>query len=351
MHGGGSLSAMSKQITVIGDGAMGTLCGVMVAENGHHVRLWSAFEDQARQMAEHRENRKFLPGCSFPERLGVTPDDGEAFAGVETILSAVPTQYLRPVWQRLAKHCPADVPICSITKGIEEETLLRPSEVVLDVLGESRAAVGEGRGRPVAALSGPSIAPEIADHLPATVAVAAEPPALADDIQELISRPYFRVYTNPDMLGVELAGASKNVIAIAAGVLDGLDLGDNAKAALVSRGLAEIVRLGVAAGARAETFYGLAGVGDLITTCISPVGRNRSFGQHIGQGQSAEEALSARESVVEGVRTARSVLTLARKLDVEMPLCQGVHDVIFDGRDPREAISDLMARPLKSESQ
>jgi glycerol-3-phosphate dehydrogenase (NAD(P)+) len=301
-------------------------------------------------MAACRENRKFLPGCKLPENLAVTAADAEAFAGAELILSAVPTQFLRQVWKRLAGRCPADAPICSITKGIEEETLLRPSEVILDVLGEPRADVGGGRGRAVAALSGPSIAPEIADHLPATVAVASEPPDLAEEIQELISRPYFRVYTNPDMLGVELAGATKNVIAIAAGVLDGLNLGDNAKAALVSRGLAEIVRLGVAAGAQAETFYGLAGVGDLITTCISPVGRNRSFGQHVGEGQSVEEALAATESVVEGVRTTRSVLALARRLGVEMPLCQGVHDVIFEGRSVKEAIAELMARPLKSEA-
>jgi glycerol-3-phosphate dehydrogenase (NAD(P)+) len=342
---------MSKQITVIGDGAMGTLCGVMLAENGHAVRLWSAFEDQARDIESQRENRKFLPGCALPENLHATADDATAFEGAELIFSAVPTQYLRKVWQTLAPHCPGDVPICSITKGIEEETLLRPSQMVLDALGESRASVGGARGRPLAALSGPSIAPEIAEHLPATVAVAAEPPALADEIQELISRPYFRVYTNPDMLGVELAGATKNVIAIAAGVLDGLDLGDNAKAALVSRGLVEIARLGQAAGAQAETFYGLAGVGDLITTCISPVGRNRSFGERIGKGQSAEEALNATESVVEGVRTTRSVLALAERLDVEMPLCQGVYDVIFEGRDPRQAIDDLMARPFKSEQE
>lgn len=342
---------MSKQITVIGDGAMGTLCGVMLAENGHAVRLWSVFEDQARDIEAQRENRKFLPGCPLPETMHATADDAAAFEAAELILSAVPTQYLRKVWERLAPHCPAEVPICSITKGVEEETLLRPSQVILDALGESRSSVGGSRGRPLAALSGPSIAPEIAEHLPATVAVAAEPPALAEDIQELISRPYFRVYTNPDMLGVELAGAMKNVIAIAAGVLDGLDLGDNAKAALVSRGLVEIARLGQAAGAQIETFYGLAGVGDLITTCISPVGRNRSFGERIGKGQSAEEALDATESVVEGVRTTRSVLALAKRLDVEMPLCQGVYDVIFEGRDPRQAIDALMARPLKAEQE
>jgi len=320
---------------------MGTICAVMLAENGWAVRLWSAFADQARELAEHRENRRFLPGCTLPEAIKITGDDAAAFNGAELIISAAPTQYTRGVWERLMPHCPPNVPICSVTKGIENGTLLRPTEILRDVLGEA--------ARPVAALSGPSIAPEIARRLPTTVAVASESVELAELVQRAISRPYFRAYTNPDVVGVELAGATKNVIAIAAGVLDGLHLGDNAKAALLTRGLAEITRLGVAAGADARTFFGLAGVGDLVTTCISPVGRNRSFGQAIGSGMSIDQALGRTNAVVEGYATTKSVIELAGRLKVEMPLTAATGEVLFEGRPPREAIDELMNRPLRSE--
>jgi glycerol-3-phosphate dehydrogenase (NAD(P)+) len=230
-----------------------------------------------------------------------------------------------------------------VAKGIERETLLRPSQVLLDVLGEPKC--------PIAVLSGPSIAPEIAQGLPASVAMASESPELAVRIQHLISRPYFRVYTNPDVVGVELAGASKNVIAIASGCLDGLGCGINAKAALVTRGIVEITRLGIAAGAQAETFSGLAGLGDLVTTCFSAASRNRSFGEAIGRGRTVEEALAATQCVVEGVETTRSITQLARRLGVEMPITQVVYQVLFEQRDMREAIDELMTRPLRSEME
>ncbi|MBN1943375.1 MAG: NAD(P)-dependent glycerol-3-phosphate dehydrogenase [Phycisphaerae bacterium] len=334
---------MTQRITVIGDGGMGTICAIMLAENGHKVRLWSAFEDQAKELREHRENRKFLPGKMLPESIDVISGREGVFDGADWILSAVPTQFVREVWSGLKNICPAGVPICSVTKGIENETLLRPSEILLDVLGEP--------DRPIAVLSGPSIAPEIARELPATVTAASSDAALARRVQECISRPYFRVYTNPDVVGVELAGATKNVIAIAAGVLDGMGAGVNAKAALLTRGLVEISRLGVAAGAKPKTFAGLSGLGDLVTTCFSPVGRNRSFGQAVGSGKSVEEALAEIEGVVEGVATTRSVAALAEKLGVEMPLTQAVYDVIIEGRDRHEAIAGLMARPLRSEME
>jgi len=334
---------MSERITVVGDGGMGTICAIMLAQNGHAVRLWSAFAEQARQLRTDHENRRFLPGKSFPETLSVVCEPDEAFDGTDWILSAVPTQYVRAVWRRLQDNCPVRVPICSVTKGIENETLLRPSEILLDVLG--------GQARPVAVLSGPSVAPEIARELPATVAVASSDDEFACHVQQAISRPYFRVYTNPDVIGVELAGATKNVIAIAAGVLDGLQFGVNAKAALLTRGLVEITRLGLAAGAQAETFAGLAGLGDLATTCFSPVSRNRSFGQAIGAGQSVADALKRTEGVVEGVATTTGVVALANQLGVEMPLTQGVYEVLFEGRDIREAIVDLMTRPLRSETE
>jgi len=336
---------MSETVAVIGDGAMGTICAVMLAENGIAVRLWSAFPDAADALARTRENTRFLPGVRLPESVEVTGEDAAALAGASMALSAVPTQFVRSVWGRLAEHCPAGLPICSAAKGIENGTLLRPTEILLDVLDAGRPA----DGRAVAVLSGPSIAPEIARRLPATVAVASDSPDLAERVQEMISRPYFRVYTNPDVVGVETAGATKNVIAIAAGMLDGLEAGDNAKAALLTRGVVEIARLGVALGARPETFHGLAGVGDLVTTCYSPVGRNRSFGEAIGRGKSVEQALAATQSVVEGVATTRGVLELASRHGVEMPITEAIHGVLFAGRPPKDAIADLMTRPLKAE--
>jgi len=335
---------MQKTIAIIGDGAMGTVCAIMLAENGCRVRLWSAFPAAAELLARTRENRRFLPGHRLSEAVEVTGEEAQALAGVAVAISAVPTQFMRGVWQRLKPHCPRAFPICSVAKGIENHTLLRPTQILQDVLDGPGAA-----NRPVGALSGPSIAPEVARKLPATITVAANDAALAEEIQLLLSRPYFRVYTNADLIGVEIAGATKNVIAIAAGILDGLAAGDNAKAALVTRGLAEITRLGVAMGARMETFYGLAGVGDLVTTCISPIGRNRSFGEAIGRGRKIEEALAATDSVVEGVATTASVIELSAKVGVEMPITRAVHDVLFAGRAPRDAIAELMTRPLKSE--
>ena len=334
---------MTERIAVIGDGGMGTICAIMLAENGADVRLWSAFPGAAEELARTRENRRFLPGARLPGNVTVTGRDEQALAGAAMAISAVPTQYMRGVWRRLRPHCSHDLPICSVAKGIENGTLLRPTQVLQDVLD------GGGVSRPVAALSGPSIAPEVARRLPATVVVAGSTAGLAGGIQRRISRPYFRVYTNPDLIGTELAGATKNVIAIAAGILDGLGAGDNAKAALISRGLSEITRLGEAMGARRETFSGLAGVGDLVTTCISPVGRNRSFGEAVGRGRGVRETLDATECVVEGVATTASVMALAERHKVEMPITQAVHDVIFKARPPTAAIRRLMARPLKAE--
>jgi glycerol-3-phosphate dehydrogenase (NAD(P)+) len=317
----------------------------MLCENDHDVTIWSAFPQAAVEMEQARENCKFLPGYRLPNNMTVTSDATEAFDGAELIVSAVPTQFVRPVWKRLTGNYTSPIPICSIAKGIENETLLRPSEILADVLGAAGRRVGQ-----LAVLSGPSIAPEIADKLPATVAVAAADPKLAARIQTYFTRPYFRIYTNPDMIGMELAGATKNVIAIAAGILDGMQAGDNAKAALLSRGLAEITRLGMALNALHDTFAGLAGVGDLVTTCISPHGRNRSFGQMIGEGKTVAEALGANDSVVEGAATTKSVVQLAAKVGVDMPITQAVHDVLFAGKSPTEAISTLMERPPRAES-
>ena len=336
---------MSDRVTIIGDGAMGTVCGIMLCENGLNVTLWSAFDDAAAETAKAGENRKFLPGYRLPETMDVTSDESRAFEDAELIVSAVPTQFIRPVWNRLSGHYQQPVAICSVAKGIENGTLLRPSEILTDVLAAAGRQVGQ-----LAVLSGPSIAPEIADKLPATVAVAATEPQLAHRVQKYFTRPYFRIYTNPDMIGMEIAGATKNVIAIAAGILDGLQAGDNAKAALLARGLAEITRLALAMGARADTLAGLAGVGDLVTTCISPIGRNRCFGEAVGKGQSVSDTLAAGNSVVEGVATTRSVVQLAANVGVDMPITQAVHDVLFADKAPADAIAALMERPPRAET-
>jgi glycerol-3-phosphate dehydrogenase (NAD(P)+) len=266
------------------------------------------------------------------------------------ILSAVPTQFMRSVWKRLLPHTPAGVPIVSVAKGIENNTLLRPTQVIAQVLGEARMgpAAPKDTGA-LAALSGPNIAAELARYLPATAVVASDDAALGRRVQAAFSTQWFRVYTNTDVIGVELAGAMKNIVAIAAGIVDGLGAGNNAKAALVTRGLVEITRLGVAMGARPETFHGLAGIGDLITTCVSPEGRNRTVGERIGKGKSLEDVLAGMDSVAEGVPTTRSVVQLARRLNVEMPITEAVHAVLFENEDVLQALSELMTREPKPE--
>ena len=340
-----TLSAVEGAIAIIGDGAMAITCATLLVENGATVRLWSPFPESARRLASTRENERSIPGHPLPENVQVTSEEAEAFAGAGLAVSTVIVQFKRAAWERLSPHCPDDLPICSVAKGIENRTLLRPTQIIREVLdGKSDSP------RPVAALSGPCIAPEVLRKLPATVTVASEHARVARCVQEAFRRPYFRVYTNSDLVGTELAAATKNVIAIAAGVLDGLACGDNAKAALITRGLSEITRLGVAAGAKAETFAGLAGVGDLVTTCISPLGRNRSFGERIGCGLSVADAEAAIHGTVEGLSTTASVVELAAELHVEMPITSAVHDVLFGGKSPADAIAELMARPLKAES-
>ena len=335
---------MGEKIAIIGDGAMATVCAGILTGNGLKTRLWSAFRKNAETMRRTGRNERFLPGVKLPAGMEITANPADAFDDAVMVISAVPTQYTRTVWERLKPHLPAGLPVCSVTKGIENETLLRPSQILADVL------TGSPDGNwPVAALSGPSIATELAEKLPATVVSASTDEKLALKVQEFFRTAYFRVYTNTDIIGVEIAAATKNIIAIAAGVLDGLRSGDNAKAALLTRGLVEITRLGMSAGGRRETFSGLAGLGDLVTTCISPHGRNRSFGEDVGKGMEPDQALAQTDSVVEGVATTQSVLVLAEKYDIEMPITQAVHAVIFEGRNPKQAILDLMSRPPKAE--
>jgi glycerol-3-phosphate dehydrogenase (NAD(P)+) len=335
------MNRVRHNIGIIGDGAMGTLSACILAERGAQVTLWSAFADHAADIRRDRENKRFLPGLRLPENVSVTADAAEIPRQATLLVSAVPTPYLRDVFSRIGPELPV-APLLSVTKGIENGSLKRPSELLRELLGEER---------PVAVLSGPCIANEVARRQPASVVVAGEDEALCETVQEAMSSGYFRVYRNSDPLGVELAGALKNVIAVAAGMCDGLGLGDNAKAALLTRGLVEISRLGIALGARRETFAGLAGMGDLVTTCVSPHGRNRRVGEAIGRGQTLRQVLESMKQVAEGVHTARSVVALAERCGVEMPICRQVYNILFEDKHPQQAIEDLMKRPWRSEEE
>ena len=343
---------MFKNISIIGDGGMGTVLSMLLCEKGVRACVWGYDPDQLAQMAALRENKKFLPGYKLPDAVEFESDDGRIMAGADLIVSAVPCQFMRRVWSRLKDHVPAGVPIVSVAKGIENDTLLRPTQIISEILQFSHGSTSKRRraaGGGIAALSGPTIADELARKLPATACVASPDENLAQKVQRTFSVPWFRVYTNADIVGVELAGAMKNVVAIAAGVIDGTRAGDNAKAALLTRGLAEITRLGGAMGATPQTFSGLTGLGDLVTTCISPTGRNRSFGERIGRGQTVEQARHANESVVEGIATCKSVVALARQYGIEMPITQAIYEVLFEDKPVRDAIADLMRRQLKAE--
>lgn len=326
-------------VAVLGDGGWGTALAVLLCGYGHDVRLWSAFPRYAEELRRRRRNVKFLPGVPLPADLRITASVREALEGVQMVLEAVPSRYLRRTLGRLRAAWPGGLPMVSCTKGVEIRTLKRPTEVITEVLGVKR----------VAALSGPSHAEEVARGLPASVVAASRHRAVAEAVQQLLSGPTFRVYTSTDVVGVELGGAVKNIIALAAGICDGLGLGDNAKAALMTRGMVEIARLGVALGAQHKTFSGLSGIGDLITTCISPYSRNRAVGEAIGRGRSLDEVTQEMEMVAEGVDTVRAVRRLARRLQVEMPITEQVYEVLFRGKDPLRAVTDLMLRRPKPE--
>jgi len=331
---------MFKNVSIIGDGAMGTVLSMLLCEKGISVRMWGYDAKQLKQIEQAGENKKFLPGYRIPKSVVFEPRDEEIMKDADLVISAVPCQYMRGIWERLKDVFQEDIPIVSVAKGIEKESLLRPSEILFDILGDAVNC---------AVLSGPTIADELARRLPAVACAASRDAELAKGIQYTFSISWIRIYTSTDLCGVELASACKNIIAIAAGIIDGIGAGDNAKAALLSRGLAEIRRLGASCGARAETFAGVSGLGDLVTTCISPKGRNRSFGERIGKGQNRERALAATDSVVEGVESCRSVIALAEREKVDMPITRAVYEVLFEEKPVREAISDLMQRRLRAE--
>ncbi len=329
--------------TILGLGQMGLVCAGVLTSHAE-VTMWGHTPEEVDTLAQTRCSAR-LPGFALPPEVRVSADEEEALRRADIIISAVPVQFMRSAWERLKPHVPAQAGVVSVSKGIENETLLRPTRIVADVLDDDP----DGRPRPLAALSGPTIAAELARCLPATMIAASDEPAFAATIQELFSAKWLRIYTNNDVIGVELAGALKNVIAIAAGVIDGLQAGINAKSALLARGIAEITRLGVAMGASSQTFFGIAGVGDLATTCFSPEGRNRSFGEALGKGETTEAYLARTLHVVEGIATTQSVMDLATRYKVELPIVETVNAVLYEGLDPVEGVGRLMSRAPKQE--
>ena len=329
------------QINVISDGAWATALARLLAGKGYGVTLWSPFADYADRMRRERTNARFLPGFDLPDGITIADSESGPLPQADLIVSTHPAQYLRKTLQALRTQLPHPNCIVSGTKGIENDTLARPTQIIREVFSPEKLAV----------ISGPSHAEEVAKELPTTVVAASENETFARLVQDVFTTERFRVYTSDDPIGVELAGALKNVIAIAAGICEGLGFGDNSKAALLTRGMVEIARLGVALGAQRETFSGLAGIGDLITTCFSPYGRNRAVGLAIGKGKKLDEVLHDMGMVVaEGVTTTRSVLELGNQHHVEMPIAREVFAVLFEGSDPRDAVTRLMTRQLRPEA-
>jgi glycerol-3-phosphate dehydrogenase (NAD(P)+) len=327
-----------ERVAVLGTGGMGTAMACLLARSARLVTLWGRDPALVADLIGRRENARHLPGVRLPDSVQGKAEVGEAVAGAGLIVVAIPSAFLRETLDRLAPAIPSGTPVLSVVKGIERDTFARPSRIVVESWGT----------RPVAILSGPSHAEEIARSLPASVVVGG-PEALSIQVRDALSGESFRVYTNPDAVGVELAGALKNVLGIAAGICEGLGFGDNAKAALLTRGLVEIARFAVALGAEVSTFWGLAGVGDVITTCYSPFGRNRAVGIKVGRGIPLSEVLAEMNDVAEGVFTTRSVYRQAEERGISMPITDEVHHILFEGKPPRAAVIDLMVRHPKVE--
>jgi glycerol-3-phosphate dehydrogenase (NAD(P)+) len=329
-------------IAIIGAGGWGTALAITMARAGREVRLWAYEPYLVETMIATRENPIYLPSVRVPDSVRVSNSMNDVLAGARIVIIAVPSHVYREVFSRMLPLLDADMFFVSATKGIENETLMRMSEVVADV--------AKPRFLPkVAAISGPTFAPEVARGEPTALVVASPDEKLRLFLQQELSAPRFRLYTNPDLIGVEIAAAVKNIIAIAAGVVDGLGLGSNPVAALITRGLAEMTRLVVACGGRRETLSGLAGLGDLVLTSYGSLSRNRRVGVALGQGKNIDEVLSSMRMVAEGVKTAKSTVALARKLNVEMPIAEKMYSVLHEGLAPQDAINDLMERKLREE--
>jgi len=330
------------KIGVVGAGSWGTALANLLCLNGYGVTLW-AFEEEVReQIQKQRENQLFLPGVKLPPNLTPTHDLAEATAGVDLLVVVVPSHVMRETAAKMARFLSPETIVVTASKGIEIGTHLTMSGILRETLPQ----LAEGR---LAVLSGPSFAREVARSVPTVVTVACRDQAVAEFVQHTFATPYFRVYTNDDLIGVELGGAVKNVIAIAAGIIDGLGLGLNTRAAMITRGLAEIRRLGVRMGANPHTFAGLAGVGDLVLTCTGDLSRNYTVGRRIGEGKKLREILAEMRMVAEGVKTAKSVYNLSCQLEVEMPISHEVYHILYEDLDPQIALHRLMTRNLKNE--
>jgi glycerol-3-phosphate dehydrogenase (NAD(P)+) len=331
-----------SEVAVLGAGSWGIAVSTLLSHNGHRVRLWEFDHQEMEKLAAQREHKQKLPGIIIPAEVKITDQLESAILSSDMLILALPSHTVREVAEKIIAMRLNDPILVNLAKGIENDTLLRMSEVLKQVLPSS---LHPG----ITTLSGPSHAEEVARKIPTTVVVAGFKEKAAREVQQAFMNPYFRVYTNSDIIGVELGGSLKNVIAIAAGICDGMGLGDNSKGALLSRGLAEIVRLGEKLGAKRETFAGLSGLGDLVTTCISKFSRNRYVGEQIGRGRYLKEIESQMAMVAEGIKTARSAYQLSLVHQVEMPITQQVYQVLFENKKPEEAITDLMTRDPKSE--
>lgn len=328
-----------KKVTVIGSGSWGTALAIMLAKEGHEVLIWARREDVVEELLQKRTNEKYLPGVTIPPEIQATTDRKAAVEGAEIIIFAVPSRAVRSTLEDFADILQKGQILVNVAKGLEDGTLLRLSEVMESIAPQCEICV----------LSGPSHAEEVARNIPTACLIASKNEAVARLVQEEFRNPRFRLYTNTDLVGVEIGAALKNIMALAAGMSDGLGFGDNTKAALMTRGIAEMKRLGIAMGGRAETFAGLSGIGDLIVTCTSMHSRNRRAGILLGQGKSLQETLDAVQMVVEGVNTVEAACHLAEKYGVSMPITETINEVLFHGLPAEEAVQELMTRESKAE--
>jgi len=327
-----------KKVTILGDGAWATTLGILLNKNGHKVTIWSNFPDYLDELNLKKVNEKYLPGFSIPKEISFEKDINEAVLSSDIIVDAIPSKFYRSVLKKI--NCDvSDKIFVNVSKGIEQKSLKRMTEIIKEELGKVKTCI----------LSGPTIAIEVAEEMPAVAISASNNLKIAKTIQELFFNQNFRVYTSEDPLGVELCGALKNVIAIVAGISDGLGFGANAKAAILSRGIVEIARLGQVMGAKKKTFFGIAGLGDLSTTCISPESRNRTLGERIGRGERLEEIINSTNSVIEGVTTTEAVYNLSKKYNIDMPITNQVYMILYHKKDPKKALVDLMLRSKKGE--
>lgn len=330
-----------SKLTILGDGAWGTTLAIVLSKNGHDVTVWSAFPEHLDVLDKERENQTYLKGIKIPSDIIFEKDLGKAVEFGEYIVFSIPSKFFRDVAQKIKKENVSlrGKVFINVAKGLEQKTLKRMTEILKEELGSIQTAV----------LSGPSIAIEVAKELPVLIVAASNNQAVAKKIQDIFSNEYFRVYTSTDVVGVELGGPLKNIIAVVAGISDGLGFGSNAKAAILSRGIVEIQRLGEKMGAKRKTFYGLAGLGDLSTTCISPESRNRTLGEKIAKGKTLKEVVDSTESIIEGATTAEAVYQLSKKYKVDMPITSSVYRILYEGLNPKEALREMMGREKKAE--